>query len=135
MKTQFLFFALVLFSLPAFAADIAVNVPALAGKTKAEVGAILGEYRDCGPSEYGERCYYPSVDTWIYFRNGEATRATVNSINRVEKVPFDESALEYIGLKPEKPTMKDKAAMIWCPIQGLRCVMLLGGKAIVIFDE
>lgn len=136
MKTRILICALlVLFSKSAGAADIAINIPALAGKSKSEVATMLGEPRDCGPSEYGERCFYPDVDTLIFYQNGKVKRATVNTINRVEQLPLDESALEHLGLKPEEPTMKEKSAIIWCPIQGLKCVALLRGKAVIIFAE
>jgi hypothetical protein len=135
MKPRILIFALVPFSLSAFAGEVAIDIPALAGKTKSEVVTLLGEPKDCGPSENGESCYYPDVDTVIFYNNGKVARATVNTINRVEKMPLDESALEHLGLKLEKPTMKDKAAIIWCPIQGLKCVALLRGRAVIIFAE
>ena len=137
MKTTVVIFALVLFGLSAFGAEIAVNIPALAGKTKSEVAAMLGEPRECETSEYGERCYYPGVDAIIFYKNkdGKVARAIVHTIDRVEEMPLDESALEHLGLKPERPTVKEKSAIVWCPIQGLKCVVLLSGRAVVVFGE
>lgn len=87
-----------------------MSIPAIAGKSKEDVEALLGEPSSCGPSKHGERCVFDWRRLEIVYINGLADWITVRSI---KGQPFSPSSLVLLGIKKAKPTAATDFAIRW----------------------
>src|SRR5690606_778647 len=81
--------------------SLIMSIPAIAGKSKEEVEALLGEPSSCGPTKHGERCVFDWRRLEIVYINGLADWITVRSI---KGQPFSPSSVVLLGIKKAKPT-------------------------------
>ena len=123
MKIQKLVLSLTLFSSMSFSSTL-IDVVKVAGKNQAQVAEILGKATSCSKSKYGQKCSYTVAETEIFFINGKADWITVEGI---DNVPFDNTALKSIGLTPIKPSFKNNFTLRWSSIQGLGEVSIFKG--------
>lgn len=107
------------------AADVVIDVPALAGKGKVEVAKIIGEPLSCAPSKHGEKCQYNKAETEIVFINGKADWITVEGL---DDKPFSDSTLQLLGFKGEKPSFSNGFTKRWDSIEGVLSVSLFKGS-------
>lgn len=107
------------------AADVVIDIPALAGKSKVEVAKIIGEPLSCARSKYGEKCQYNKAETEIIFINGKADWITVEGL---DDKPFSDSTLQLLGFKSEKPSFSNSFTKRWGPIEGVLSVSLFKGS-------
>lgn len=112
-------------SLNAYSATV-IDIPAIAGKNKAEVSSLIGPPLSCSQSKYGEKCSYAKGETEIVFIKGKADWITVEGI---DDVPFNQAALEKIGFKNSPPSFKNDFSMRWSGLGGLYEVSLFKGAS------
>jgi hypothetical protein len=124
MKIKILGFVLSLVSLQAYSATI-MDVPAIVGKSKAEVSTLIGAPSSCTKSKYGEKCQFSKGETEIVFIEGKADWITVEAI---DSVPFSQEALVSIGFKSSPPSFKNSFSMKWSGLGGLYEVSLFKGE-------
>jgi hypothetical protein len=102
-----------------------VEVLAIAGKTPAEVEAVLGAPSSRGTARHGgaslPQHFYKGGAIEVVYVDGKADWIT---ISRLGSVRFGEQALEAIGLTPTAPTFSSRVVMRWDRIQGLREVSI-----------
>jgi hypothetical protein len=115
---------LLAFSGSAFAAGPVIDVPAIVGKSKSAVSSLIGQPSSCSSTKYGEKCLFPKGETEIVFIKGKADWITVEAI---DNVPFNQAALNSIGLKSTKPTFKNDFTLRWSGISGLYEVSIFKG--------
>ena len=124
MKIKVLGVLLSLVSLQAYSATI-VDVPAIVGKSKAEVSTLIGAPSSCSQSKYGEKCQFSKGETEIVFIKGKADWITIEAI---DNVPFNQAALESIGFKSSPPSFKNNFSMRWSGVDGLYKGSLFKGE-------
>lgn len=100
-----------------------IDIPALAGKTRAQLQALLGAAEHCETSLYSSRCRYAPGNTEIVFIDGKADWITVNDLG---ETPFAAAALGRIGLGETPPDRRENSELIWNNLDGLREVRVVG---------
>ena len=115
---------LLAFSGSAIAASPVIDVPAIAGESKSAVAGLIGTPSACSKTKYGEKCSYSKSDTEIVFIKGKADWVTVEAM---DSVPFNQSALESIGLKSTRPPFKNNFTLRWSGLNGLYEVSIFKG--------
>mgnify|MGYP003624254302 FL=1 len=108
------------------AGEIVLDVPALVGKSKADVSKILGGPISCGSSKYGEKCQFKKAETEIVFIKGKADWVTVEGI---DDKPFSDATIQLLGFKAQKPSFSNSFSKRWEPLQGLISVSLFKGSS------
>ena len=93
-----------------------VDIPMIAGKTQAEVAAVLGQPSTCENVEQGKKCSYQPGKTDIVFIAGKADWITVNAL---DDVPYSKNALPFLGLKASTPSSANKFVMRWSGVSNL----------------
>lgn len=111
MHYRFAVLIFLLLAVTAVAAPIA-NIPAIAGKSRAEVAKVLGKFASEEKTKFGPKLSYEKGKIEIVFINGKADWITVSG---AADVPFDINALEAIGLKPVPPSFQGPAVIRWEP--------------------
>lgn len=106
------------------ASEIVLDVPALVGKSKAEVSEIIGEPISCGPSKYGEKCKFKKAETEIVFIKGKADWITIEGI---DNKPFADTTLQLFGFNNQKPSYSNSFTKRWEPLEGLISFSLFKG--------
>ena len=100
------------------AQELAFDVPAIAGKTPAEVQAVLGVPEEGSPEGQHPRLIYRKGDVEIVFVDGEAEWITFYDMTNV---PFSRRALRALGLPNLEPTFSNPPWVIrWENIPGIR---------------
>jgi hypothetical protein len=112
-------------SMPVFA-EVTIDIPSIANKTKSEVSVLLGDPSSCAQSKYGEKCQYSKGETEIVFINGKSDWITVEAI---DSIPFTPSALKSIGLTESPPSFKNDFTMRWSGISGFLEVSIFKGSS------
>ncbi len=107
-------------------AEAIVDIKKIAGKSRTDVIKHLGQETSCSKSKYGIKCQYSRGETEIVFIGGKADWITIEGI---DQVPFDNSALTSIGLPQVKPTFKNNFTLRWEPYQSLRSVSIFKGAS------
>lgn len=115
MKVAMLALCGFLFSLSVMAAWPIVDLPKIAGSSKDEVSEQLGKPTSCGDSKYGEKCTFEKAKVEIVFINGKADWITIEAM---DNVALDSSALTALGLKPKEFSFADENVMRWDSIPG-----------------
>lgn len=95
--------------------SVIMSVPAIAGKSRADVEALLGEPSSCSPSKNGEKCEFDWRRLEIVYINGLADWITVSSI---KGQPFAPSSLALLDIKKANPTVATDFAIRWDHIPG-----------------
>lgn len=98
------------------ASEPIINIPKIAGKSKPEIASILGKPSSCKTGKYGEKFSYNTGQTEIVFINKKADWITVEDLDNVS---YDPSAIESLGLKTAAPTFQNDLTVRWERIQGL----------------
>ena len=114
-----------LLSRSALAGEVIIDVPALVGKSKADVAKVIGEPISCGSSKYGEKCEFKRADTEIVFIKGKADWITIEGL---DDKPFSNSTIELLGFKSQSPSFTNSFTKRWEPLQGLKSVSLFKGS-------
>lgn len=112
------------------AAEPIVDVPKIAGKSLAEVSAILGEPNSCETIKYGRKCFYKVAETEVVFIAGKADWITVNAL---DKVPYSTDALPLLGFEKRNPSFSNENVIHWENIPGFLEVNINPGEAGSIF--
>lgn len=119
---------LALFMIVTASADVIVNVPKIAGKSKAEVEKEIGGPNSCVPTKYGEQCFYEKADTEIMFIDGKSDWITINKMNGL---PYSKESLAALGLPVAEPVFNSASIMRWDNLAGILEVSLLSqGKSV-----
>jgi len=124
MKRYFVPLILFSFSSVAFSEPV-LNVNNVVGKTKAEVAKVIGNPLNCEKSKYGSKCTYSKGESEIVFIKGKADWITIEAIDHI---PFNISALESIGLPKQKADFKNNYTLRWSGINGLYEVSIFKGN-------
>lgn len=95
--------------------SVIMSIPAIAGKTKADVEALLGEPSSCTTTKHGEKCEFDWRRLEIVCINGLADWITVNSI---KGQPFSPSSLVLLGINKANPTAATDFSIRWDHIPG-----------------
>ena len=103
-----------------------VDVSRLAGKTQAQVGSELNSTSKCKSSKYGTSCVYRAGKIEVVFIGGKADWITVNDL---EIIPYDDTALSKIGLHEAKPSFKSKNVIRWTNTNGFREISIFKGQS------
>lgn len=103
-------------SVAATAAQPLVDVPKLAGQTKAAVAAKLGPPAACELGKYGEKCRYEKPQVEIVFIKGKADWITVHA---VAGRPYGPEIIELLGFKPTAPTFSTQHTIRWKNLDGI----------------
>ena len=125
MKKFIFVISSLLFAATAYAEPV-IDVTKIAGKLQKEVAAYLGAPASCGKSKYGLKCQYKKGETEIIFIRGKADWITVEGIDHI---PFNNSALAALGLKETQPSFKNNFTLKWSSIQGLKEVSIFKGSS------
>lgn len=105
-----------------------IDVLSISGKTKVELGSILGSPKSCTSIKYGEKCEYSKARTEIVFINNKADWITVNQLNNI---PYSADALEFIGIPKSSPSFSNDNVMRWKNINGfLEIAIFPSGKKV-----
>jgi len=116
------------FGATAAAAEPIVDVPKLAGQSKAAVAAELGPPSVCEMNKYGEKCRYEKKGVEILFVNKRADWITVHA---VADRPYSPEILETLGFKPKPPDFNNQFTIRWENLAGFLSVSVFprsGGK-------
>lgn len=124
MKKLFIPLSVLLFAASTEANEVILDIPALVGKTKAEVSEVIGSPTSCSTSKYGEKCQFEKAETEVVFIKGKADWITVEGL---DEEPFSDSTIELLGFKPHKPTFSNSFTKRWEPLEGLKSVSLFKG--------
>lgn len=108
------------------AGEVVIDVPALVGKSKADVAKIIGEPTSCGSSKYGEKCQFKKAEAEIVFIKGKADWITVEGI---DDKPFSDETIQLLGFKKQSPSFSNSFTKRWEPLQGLISVSLFKGSS------
>ena len=95
----------------------------IAGRSEAELVAVLGPAFDCQSSLYSRRCRFETGATEVLFIAGKADWLTVQAPGATS---FDAAVLGRIGLEPRKPDQATAGELVWTDIAGLREVRAIG---------
>lgn len=123
MKFFFLGF-LVLIPGLALAAPV-IDLPLIAGKTKAEVSKVLGQPVRVSQVKGGEKAHYTKGEVEIVFVNGKADWITVSAMGHV---PFSAHALVELGLKESPPSLKNANVLRWQGLPGFLEIAVFPGQ-------
>ena len=115
-----------LFTASAQAGEVIIDVPAIVGKSKADVSKIIGDTISCGSSKYGEKCQFKKAETEIVFIKGKADWITVEGL---DDKPFSDSTMQLLGFKAQSPSFTNSFTKRWEPLQGLLSVSLFKGSS------
>lgn len=97
------------------AVPLVLEVSSIAGQSKTAVVKILGKPVSCAANKYGQKCVFKTAGTEIVFINGKADWITVGGL---DGVPYNESALSALGLKPSRPTVANFNVLRWTNVPG-----------------
>lgn len=95
----------------------------VAGKTEAEVAAVLGPPWSCESTLYSRRCSYAPGSTEIVYIDSRADWLTVNALG---ESALDDALLMRIGLNAAKPGSASDEERVWTGLSGLREVRAVG---------
>ena len=118
-----LLLSLLLFLFPILGFSSGYNVLELAGKSESEISELLGPPEKCNETYQGESCEYTNHDIEIIYIENRADWITY-TISK--ELPFDASALEYIGLKRAQPVVHNPTKMHWQHYYGLEVITIFG---------
>ena len=108
-------------------AEVILNIPNIAGKSKAEVEKEIGSANSCVQTKYGEQCFFEKVDTEVVFIDGRADWITVN---KMSTVPYSKEGLAALGLPVAEPVFNSPSIMRWENLAGILEISLLSqGKS------
>jgi hypothetical protein len=108
--------------------DVILNIPKIAGKSKADVEKEIGGANSCVQTKYGEQCFFEKADTEIVFIDGKADWITVN---KMSTVPYSKEGLAALGLPVAEPVFNSASIMRWENLEGILEVSLLSqGKSV-----
>lgn len=99
------------------------RIAEVAGKTEAEIAAVLGPPWNCESSHYSRRCSYAPGSTEIVYIDGRADWLTVTALG---ESPLDDQLLMRVGLKAAKPASSSDEERIWTDLPNLREVRAFG---------
>jgi hypothetical protein len=108
------------------AGEVIIDIPALVGKSKADVSKIIGDPLSCASSKYGEKCQFEKAETEIVFIKGRADWVTVEGL---DDKPFSDSSIQLLGFKGQSSSFTNSFTKRWEPIQGLLLVSLFKGSS------
>ena len=109
-------------------AEVILNVPKIAGKSRAEVEKEIGSANSCVQTKYGEQCFFEKADTEVVFIDGKADWITVNKMGAL---PYSKESLAALGLPVAEPVFNSASIMRWDNLAGILEVSLLSqGKSV-----
>jgi len=109
-------------------AEVILNIPKIAGKSKADVEKEIGGANSCVQTKYGEQCFFEKGDTEIVFIDGQADWITVN---KMSTVPYSKESLAALGLPIAEPVFNSASIMRWENLAGILEISLLSqGKSV-----
>src|SRR5690606_29103293 len=87
-----------------------VNVPEIAGKSEAQIAAILGEPISCEDTNYDKKCFYQQGHTEIVFISEKADWITISAL---DSVPYSGKALPFLGIDESSASVSNSFVMRW----------------------
>lgn len=94
-----------------------VDVPRIAGKSPAEVSAVLGNPTSCETIKQGQKCFFDTGGTEVVFIAGKADWITVEAL---DDAPYSADALPLLGFEKTNPSFSDENVMRWNNVHGFR---------------
>jgi hypothetical protein len=109
-----------------------VDLKAIAGKAVAEVDQVLGEPSGTEETEKGQKRIYRGGQIEVTFINGIADWISVMGLHGF---PFDEKAIDALGLKPAPAAFKDGNVIRWENYAGFLTISLFSdnGRAAAVY--
>lgn len=124
MKSRLLIAAILLNTTYVQADDVVIDIPALVGKTEAQVSELIGQPISCSEIKYGNKCQYDKSETEIVFINKKADWITVEGL---DDKAFSDSTITLLGFRDQKPSFSTTFVKRWEPLEGLISVSLFKG--------
>ena len=93
-----------------------VYVQKVAGKSQAEVAALLGAPTSCEVIKQGKKCSYAPGETDVVFISGKADWITIEGL---DLAPYSDAALPFLGVERTAPAFANENVMRWGTIPGL----------------
>lgn len=103
-----------------------IDVPKIAGQSKAAISARLGQPSACEPGKYGEKCRYDQAGVEIVFIRGKADWITIKA---VAGLPYSQEIIENLGFKPTPPTLSNQNTIRWQNLTGFLEVAIFPGPS------
>lgn len=103
-----------------------VDVSRLAGKTQAQVGSELKSSSKCKSSKHGTSRVYGKGKIEVVFIGGKADWITLNGL---EKIPYDDTALSKLGLHEASPSFKSANVIRWTNASGFLEISIFKGRS------
>lgn len=100
-----------------------LRIDQVAGRSEAEVAAVLGPAESCETSLYSRRCRYAPGSAEIVYIDGRADWFTVWLPG---DAPLDDAVLARIGRQPKPATRASDEERVWTGLAGLREVRAVG---------
>lgn len=110
------------------AAEPIVDVPKIAGKSLAEVSAILGEPTSCEMVKQGQKCLFSAGETEVVFISEKADWITVEAL---DSAPYSSDALPVLGFEKANPVFSSENVIRWSNIPGFMEISLFPGTTSV----
>lgn len=107
-------------------AGAALDLRALAGRTPAEVEAMIGAASDCEDALHSRRCDYAQSPVQIVFIDGRADWFTVRTAG--EELPLAPETLARFGLPVSEPQEVTPRENVWRDFAGFREVRMVGDE-------
>jgi hypothetical protein len=117
------------FEQPAAAAaqtGASVDIKALAGRTPAEVQALIGPASDCEQALHSRRCDYAQSPVQIVFIDGRADWFTVRAMG--QELQLAPETLARFGLPVAEPQEQTQRENVWHDLAGLKEVRMVGDE-------
>ncbi|MGN6153309.1 MAG: hypothetical protein ACTHOH_15095 [Lysobacteraceae bacterium] len=108
------------------AAEPIVDVPKIAGKSLAEVSAILGEPTSCEMAKQGKKCLFNTGGTEVVFISGKSDWITVETL---DNAPYSSDALPLLGFGKENPVFSSENVIRWSNIPGFEEISIFPSAA------
>lgn len=105
-------------------AEPIVDVPEIAGKSLAEVSAVLGEPTLCEMVKQGRKCLFNTGETEMVFISGKADWITVEAL---DNAPYSSDALAALGFEKANPVFSSENVIRWSNIPGFREISIFPG--------
>ena len=111
-------------STAAYASSI-VDVPKIAGRSMKQVAEQLKATPTCEKNKRGTKCDYNDGRIEIVYIDEKADWITVN---RLEQVPFADTAIARLGFGQKSPSFRSSMVMRWNGLPGVVEVSLFKGQ-------
>jgi hypothetical protein len=93
-------------------AEPIVDIQKIAGKTPEDVAKALGKPSSQEKTKRGPKMLYKEGKVEVVFISGKADWVTIANVG---DIPFNENAIQALGLKATAPTFKSESVIRWEP--------------------